>query len=245
MTDPLVIIPFRPDSPERSDALGWVKRRWKQRGCVPIISTDRNEHPWCKAAAIDHAIKFLSRGEMPEQIIIGDADCWTDRIGKDTVPLLNEWHDWGTPHRRVVRLSREYTRQIIVNDEWPELDRSNVEEWPYTALRAAGGVVILKREVWDRVPMDPRFLGWGFEDIAWWYALRTLVGIPWRGKADLFHLWHPRQESMDRTERSINGNPANAELAERYIKALHRPVQMQEIVDEAKAALGSSASRSG
>lgn len=230
-----VIVPFRPDSLERADALTYVSRRWGESPLPVVIALDTVESPWCKAKTIGNAMKGIDS----DLVIVADADCWVsqDRIYA-AVSGLNGWHDWGTPHRRVVRLSADYTRHLIDSDELPELDRTNVEEWPYTALRAAGGIVVLKREVWDRVPMDPRFLGWGFEDVAWWYALRTLVGIPWKGKADLFHLWHPRSESTDRTERSINGNPANAELADRYIKALHRPVQMQEIVDEAKRALG-------
>lgn len=253
MTKPFVLIPFRPDSPERHDALGWVRKQWTDDGYEVGITTDRNESPWCKAAAINHGMHMLAKlsdarvrdgGEAIDRVIIADADCWAVSRTVTTGDQLNQWHDWGTPHRRVVRLSAKVTLDLITGDlRQPTTAWDNLEEPPYTALRAAGGIVVLKREVWDRVPMDPRFLGWGFEDVAWWYALRTLVGVPWKGKADLFHLWHPRSEPMDRTERSINGNPANAELADRYIKALHRPVQMQAIVDEAKAAL--SAGRSG
>jgi len=236
-----VIIPFRPDSLERADALTYVSRRWADSPIPVVVALDAVESPWCKAKTIAKAIKGIDS----DLVIIADADCWVsqERI-QSTVLGLNQWHDWGMPHRRVVRLDANYTRRLIDSDELPELDRANVEEWPYTALRAAGGIVVLKREAWDRVPMDPRFLGWGFEDIAWWYALKTLVGVPWRGKADLFHLWHPRDVPMDRNERAEQADPAALALLNRYKAALHRPVQMQEIVNEAKLAL-SSAGRSG
>lgn len=236
-----VVIPFSPDSPERSRALDWVRAAWTAADYTPITSTSHGE--WRKAVNIEVAMRARRDSDI---VVIADADCWVDPIQLG-VDRLNQWRDWGMPHRRVVRLSSEHTRRMTSADGWryrpgemPRLEDATFEEEPYTAFRAAGGIVVLKREVWNRVPMDPRFVGWGFEDEAWWYALRTLAGVPWRGKADLFHLYHPRSDaSEDRIERSLEANPENQELRQRYKAALHKPPAMQQLVDEAKDALSS------
>lgn len=229
-----VIIPFRPDSIERADALVYVCRFWSEANATVVIARDDPKGPWCKAKAVHAA---MSDAEI---VIVADADCWVDPTALMRCREgLNQWHDWALPHHRVIRLGAEYTHRLVDSDEPPVLDDATLEEHPYTALRAAGGVVMFKREVWNLVPMDPRFLGWGFEDVAWWYAMHTLIGPAWRGKADLFHLWHPRDVPMDRDERSKSADPASRELLERYKAALRKPVAMQAIVDEAKAALSS------
>jgi hypothetical protein len=78
--------------------------------------------------------------------------------------------------------------------------------------------------------MDSRFVGWGQEDESWAYALQTLAGQPWRGAADLFHLWHPTPPRVERRRGSIEG----WRLMKRYRKARGEgPEAMRELLAHA------------
>ena len=57
---------------------------------------------------------------------------------------------------------------------------------------------MLPRKLALDIPLDPRFVGWGGEDLAWGYALTTLAGEPWRSDEPLYHLWHPTPARQSR-----------------------------------------------
>jgi len=73
----------------------------------------------------------------------------------------------------------------------------------------------LRRDLYEQVPIDPRFVGWGQEDQAWHLALRRIAGMGVRGRADLWHLWHPPQPRLSRQ----TGSETSAELLHRYQRA--------------------------
>jgi hypothetical protein len=91
------------------------------------------------------------------------------------------------------------------------------------------GIVIAPREMLLSVPLDPRYIGWGQEDVSWAIALETLAGRPWRGRAPLVHLWHPPQDRMTRRF----GSRASRDLYRRYQAASHDPTAMRALIQEA------------
>jgi hypothetical protein len=84
------------------------------------------------------------------------------------------------------------------------------------------------RSTWENVGgVDPRFVGWGGEDIAFGWALDTLAGPHTNLGAPLYHLWHPL--AVDRRKAS----PETDRLAGRYAEANGKPEAMRALIDGA------------
>lgn len=223
MSTVAVVVPWRPGCPHREAAWSWVRSRYEsEHPGWPVIEGTPPAGPWVKALAVEDA---LARTDA-DLLVIADADVWVDGLA-EAVDLLAE-HPTVVPHKMVMRLDQPSTESLIAGRPF----QPSYDQRPYIG-RAGGGVFAIRREVWDRVPMDPRFAGWGGEDDSWVIAIRQLVAIPHRLTADLTHLWHPPQE---RLTRSV-GSEASALLNRRYLKARHDRAAMQTIVDEARALL--------
>lgn len=159
-------------------------------------------------------------------LVIADADVWTDELTV-AIAAIHAGEPWAVPHTLIHRLTLEASETLYAGG-----CATDPCEKPYEGV-IGGGIVIARRELLLEVPLDPRFVGWGQEDESWGAALRTLAGEPWRGGADLWHLWHPPQERLSRTRGSREG----WNLRRRYLRARRDPELMREIVEEAKACL--------
>lgn len=217
-----VVIPYAYTGRAREESLEFVSRWWAVQGYPVLIGLGTD--PWSKGAAV-HAC----RPDVDTAgIIIADCDCIVSReaIGL-AVAAVRSGAAWSMPHSRVGRLSRSETRRIY---------RLGVEHMLLTRQRASmhfappgGGIVVLSTTAYDTVGgIDPRFIGWGGEDLSFARALDTLAGPGVRLPAYLWHLWHPR------TPRRA-GNRASEDserLAARYIDAEGDPIAMRALVAE-------------
>lgn len=155
--------------------------------------------PWVKAEAIrDGATK--ASGDL---LVVADADVWCDGVFE----AVDNCRGWSIPHRLVKRYDERSTALVLSGAD----GTLRYEQKPYEGY-PAGGIVVLWRDVLEEVPPDRRFAGWGQEDEAWACALYTIVGQPWRGDADLFHLWHPHPPRQNR----YIGSKASVQLRRRY-----------------------------
>lgn len=224
-TDAALIVPWRPGCEHRERAFEWVQARYADRHPGwPVIVGTHEEGEWCKALAVADAVARTAA----EVLIVADADVWIDGLAEQVGAMGS--HGWAVPHRLTHRLSAESTERLLGGEEWHGLPLSkdnHQDRKPYCGIET-GGIVILTREAAEQVPLDPRFTGWGSEDIALSLALRTLVGPPWSGTADLVHLWHPPQPRLSRTV----GSEANKALLQRYRKANRRPDAMRALLEE-------------
>jgi hypothetical protein len=125
-----------------------------------------------------------------------DADVWCDGLD-EAFAAVRDGAAWAVPHGKVHRLTPQATEAVYESG----LLAGELEQRPYLG-HAGGGIVVLSRELWEQVPIDPRFVGWGREDDAWAKALTTLAGKPWRADHPLWHLWHPPQDRPSRTRGS-------------------------------------------
>lgn len=216
---PGVLIPFRGGCKHRVRALGWVLTQFATKHPdweIEVCDIPAND-PWSKG-------KALAQATLPrrhDRLVISDADVWCDGLG-EVVEKLDE-HEWAVPHKGVFRLSEEATQRVLEGAEMPSDD---LEERAYPGT-VGGGITALHTETFRRVPMDPRFEGWGQEDDAWGLALYQLAEHPWRGKAPLYHLWHPPQERLSRRIGSVESKA----LLRRYGRA-RTPEDMQALIDE-------------
>lgn len=216
-----VVIPFRWGDPWRQRLLEHVEAKWIRAGFRPIVG-GTTEGPWVKADAVAVGMRDV----VSDVVVVADADVWCDPavIGQAIAACGGKW-SWAVPHRQVRRLAQTPTQVVLAGHE-PNTDMV-LERRAYLGHQG-GGIVVLRREVWDQTPLDPRFQGWGQEDDAWATALRTMHGSCWRGAADLFHLWHPTQERKSDTI----GSEASWLLYRRYVAASSRPSAMRKLLAE-------------
>lgn len=219
-----VIVPWRDTGcPWRRRALRAVTDQWSALGFRVALGMQRDDGPWVKAHAVaDGIVRTAGRGAS-DVVVVADADviCY-DTI--DAVNRVNDGRAWAVPHHLVFRLNRDATTAMLDGTEMP--DRM-YEQTPYRGI-AGGGLVVIRRDVWADCPLDARFAGWGQEDESWGTALTTLFGPPWRGPADLVHLWHPPQSRMNR----VIGSHAGRQLRGRYRAAAGIPAQMRALIGE-------------
>lgn len=222
-----VVVPWAGGCPHREAAWSWVSDRYAALG-LPVIEGVSTDTPFSRSQAI---LDGASRTDA-DVLVIADADVWID----DLSPAIHEAraHGWSVPHRLIHRLSGSSTTEVLAGADWHGLPLSTDNRQdckPYKG-NETGTLVVLTRDVLEHVPPDPRFVGWGQEDEAWGVALRTLIGKPWRGDADLVHLWHPPAERLNRKI----GSPASKQLARRYLAARNTPDAMAALVEEGRLA---------
>lgn len=230
-----VIIPWRGGCPYREAALNRVVSWWESNYPnwpvqVGEYSVDRG--PWCKSKAI------LAAGDVGDTdiVIVSDADvvCEQVELAVDTLRPARQGprYLWAMPHRSVYRLTEHATRMVVQETWWPSKMATTRELQPYVSRSYAGypggGLVVLLGRVFNEVPMDPRFLGWGQEDHSWSLALSMLAGAPLRGQGVLWHLWHPK---APRILPGI-GSDRGLRLWHRY-RSASTPQMMRSLVGEA------------
>lgn len=227
----LVVVPWRDTDEHRRAALAWVARQWADIGYVGIRLGAPGIEDWVKALAVANAI----RDQPGDILVVGDADVWCPGV-VEAIQHVRDGAPWAVPHHKVHRLAQEPTVQVLAGDDPHEampLDpfRPDMPGFAYTGV-LGGGIVVLRREVYDDCPLDPRFVGWGQEDESWGLALTCLHGPPVRLMHPLWHLWHPPQP---RQTRGV-GSPEGMTLYKRYARAKRRPEQMRALIEEGRHA---------
>ncbi|MCC9712074.1 hypothetical protein E4N62_46835 [Streptomyces sp. MNU76] len=212
-----VIVPWRPDGAEREAAWAWARARWHER--FPgwqIVTGTPPDGVWCKAAAVAAALPDAT-GDV---LVLADADVWCEGV-LQAVTVIAEGAPWAIPHHRVYRLAPESTRTVL---EGAPLG-GPLAQRAYPGF-AGGGMTVLPRATYERIPLDARFTGWGQEDEAWAIALACLAGTPWRGTAPMWHLWHPPQPRLTRRW----GSDESLALWELYHRARLDPHAMRAVL---------------
>lgn len=220
MPDVAVIVPWRPGCQHREQAWAWVRARYADvHPAWEIIEARAPTGPWCKALAVNPAVAATSA----DVIIVADADVWVPNL-TDAVAELDQ-APWVIPHRLVHRLTEDATAAVLAG---ADTGGQPTAERPYLGV-PGGGLVIAPRTTLLDVPLDPRFWGWGQEDVSWAAALQSLTGPPYRGSTPLTHLWHPPQP---RSTRKV-GSPQGQLLHRRYISAARKgPPAMRQLLQE-------------
>lgn len=185
----------------------------------PVALCTPTTGEWCKAEAVANGLA----ANDAEVLVIHDADVWCDQT-PEAVAAVQAGAPWAVPHIGISRLNQAATAAVLAG---AEPDPEVLEEPAYRA-HTGGGIVVIRREVYERVPLDPRFIGWGREDDSWGIALKTLIGRPTHLRGRLWHLWHPPQPRPDRK----HGSDATEALYQRYLAANHNPARMRQLIEE-------------
>lgn len=218
-----VLIPFCQTDEWRKKALDYVIKSWHDLGHGVSVSHEGSPSKWSKGRAVASAAAIWPEAEI---LIIADADCVVEE-GSFTEVLsrvADGFHGWGTPYNRILRFTQDATERIYTGrgTNGPE----DLLLPPYSAVHG-GGVTVLTRSAWERVRgIDPRFTGWGGEDLAFGWALGTLVGPGAEVDGHVRHLWHPEQGPKRPVSRET------MRLLARYRRARGRPDRMAALVAE-------------
>lgn len=218
-----VLVPWRPDGADRDLAWVYVSQWWAANHPDWQVATGScPEGPWRKALAVADALS-RANGDL---LAICDADVVCDGIDA-AVQAVVDGAPWAIPHRKVRRLTRSASQAVYVGAPL-EHRLGGLAQQPYGGYEG-GGMTVLRRETYERVPLDPRFAGWGQEDEAWALSLRVLTGKPWRGRSDLWHLWH---EPQPRLNRYVGSRPSQALLVRYQRAAKGGPDEMRRLLAE-------------
>lgn len=200
----------------RERAWSWVRRHYlDNHGDWELVTGECHELEWSKGAAVADAFSRASG----DTLVIADADSFTT---PDAVAQAALTKTWAVPHGRVYRLTRRATELLYSG---APLHRGRTVRDPYMGP-AGGGIVALTREAYLAVGgVDPRFRGWGGEDICLAMALEALVGPYTRIGAPLYHLWHPHPAP------DLRGSPESEALVARYRAARRSRDRMASLVE--------------
>lgn len=222
-----VLVPWKPGCPWREKAWTWVQGRYaEQHPDWELITGTTDVDGFSRTQAI---LDARSKTDA-DVLVIADADVWTDGLPAAVDHVSS--NGWAIPHLLIHRLAESSTLRVLGGAEWhgQQLSTDNPQDSrPYRG-HEAGTLLVIEADAFDIAPPDPRFVGWGQEDDAWAIALRTVIGSPWRGNADLVHLWHPAEPRRNR----VTGNDENRALLRRYQQANHRREQMADLIEEAR-----------
>lgn len=223
-----LIIPYQPGGSLREANLHRLMEHWLDtyEGLAVHVGLLGSDEPWCKGRAIERAARHA---QAPVRIV-ADADVWPDPACiADAVRRLHSGRaPWVVPHGKVYRLD------AATSSSWaPGGALGPCERAPYQGV-PGGGVFAVRLEDHRWVPMDPRFVGHGGQDIAWAHTADTLLGRHVRLRGPLVHLHHEVQPSKDDPEQ----RDANFRLMRRYAGAAGKPSQMARLVREAIVAYG-------
>lgn len=229
-----VVIPWK-HSEERAPLLEWVLRQYAiYLPDWPVIVASPPGDDWNKGRAIWGAKPLVETPVM----VVSDADVWCERLSDSVAEVANGAH-WSIPHLKVHRLSPHATNLVLEGRDPEEIvaryPHASYFEHPYTGMQG-GGLVVLPTDTYARVPMDPRFTGWGGEDSSWGRALRVMVGQPERLNGDLWHLYHA---PADRETR-VRGSEENYALTLAYRDKDRR--EIRKLVNEGRRLLRSTPS---
>lgn len=199
-----VIVPWRPDNAERDRNWAWLRKQWEPTGW-DIVEGHCPDGPWVKSHAVADALKRTTA----DTLVIADADVWCTTVHSAVETVVND-AAWAIPHHHVHRLTPEATGHLTAGTTTWNVHAPTTQK-PYPGV-PGGGLTVIRRDLYEQAPFDPRFQGWGQEDEAAGHAWTVLAGPPKRGNASLWHLWHPPQQRMGR----VIGNPQGKTLRDRY-----------------------------
>jgi hypothetical protein len=185
-----VIVPYGSGDPHRNAAAEIVQGYYACEFPTWRLAWHGSAHlgdaPFSRAEAINQAARHITAADL---LVINDADslCEPDRVREAVelaaaAPGLVRAY---TSYRRLTREATEALRPAGYLDAF-----QGPFEWEMENAHAHGCVAV-RRECFEQVGgYDPKFRGWGYEDL----AAEMLYDAHWpdrRTPGLLAHLWHP------------------------------------------------------
>lgn len=246
-----LLVPFRPSAsfPHRTRLWAWLQEYWRYElpDAEIVVGTSQSQ-TFSKTEAVNDAARRAT-GRIfvlldSDAYIRGDSILRCARAIEEAARRGQK--RWFIPYRRLYRLTEASTEIILNSDpKWPlrfpsPPAREDVESTTTAMYGHHFGAMaqIMSREAFEAVGlMDPRFEGWGGEDVAFVRAVDTLFGKHKTLNGDILHLWHPSigTNAGNKMWEGQDRPGANGRLASRYHRATGDRVKMRALVGEALA----------
>lgn len=222
-----LLVPRRPDGGPRDLLWAFARPWWQNQGFQPHEGAQPDAGPFNRGAAINAAARAAARAGDWDAVVIADADVVLDRASQ-----AEEARDRAVAtgrltyaHDHLTMLDTEATDLVLQGDP-PSFVVGGLTRHPNTWSQC----LAVPRRLWEAVGgFDERFVGWGWDDLAFMSACWALGGGIERVRGDAYHLWHPR------TWEENEGNPGhgpNQVLGQRYLAAKTDRRAMQAILAE-------------
>jgi hypothetical protein len=244
-----LLIPFRDDyAVGRGVNWEWLRHYWmcELPAAQIVVGTDDGE-PFSKTCAVNAA--FRRADPANDILVMVDADCFIEaEVILSCAAAIREarrWREplWFVPYRHLYRLTELATEHLVASPHTAPLrfpvphnahDVGSSEELAAIGHRFGALIQIFPREAFLLTGgMDPRFRGWGGEDVTFVRVLDTLYGVHETTPNEVLTLWHTALGDV--FLRKWAGQPkigANDQLSVRYRKTRRDPQRMKAIIRE-------------
>jgi hypothetical protein len=191
---------------------------------TPIIEADSGHDPFSRSGSRNKGARLarhLPDGVVADVLVVCDGDAIVEP----------------EPVRAAVaaagdgRLHLPFTEAWLLTRRGSEALRGgrphHEARTPRVFDNSVGGCVVVSYDTWRNVGgWDERFIGWGFEDTAFWCAVDTFHGTV-RHDGRLYDLWHPDGRGMGSSRYQAGRN-----LCDRYTDARGDRQAMRALIEE-------------
>lgn len=221
------LVPFDTEEPWRIRDWTYIRNylHSNYRGWQVCVGTCRGGD-WCRPEAIIDAYSQAT-GDI---LVIQEPDSMSLGLPAAIQAVADKQVRWSVGHMHKHRLTELSTGLVLGGWKGDASSLPTVEP-PYVLVPGNTGLV-MHRRLFEDVPPDPLFMGWGGEDQAWGLALRELAGVEWRSGAPLVHLYHDN-EGRD-AKGQWHTSPETKHRFMKYELAVNHPDKMRDLVCQAR-----------
>lgn len=221
-----VAIPFRPGALDREIHADYVAARLRQM--LPDADHLMVDVPgqFSRARVRNEAVRRAADGV----VVLCDADTIPEEQPlREAIAGAAADGRLHLPYTRYRALSPEGTLAVYARGTDPA--HAPVTE---DSMRPIGGVWVIRADAWWAAGgMDERFVGWGYEDDAFWAAAGCLLGEPVRHHGTITHLHHAPAANIRSPQYR-----ANRLRYQQYARARRDPDAMRRLTGQDSPAKG-------
>lgn len=213
-----VIIPYRKREEISERALAFVRARYAELHPEWQVVLGNCRGAWSKGKAIASAL----RKAEGDRLVIADADSFTEPGPLESAVESLEEFQWSVPHKTVIRLDADSSERVLGGATPIAKGLAR----PRYRGTIGGGLIVVRRSLYDELGgIDPRFKGWGGEDLTFGWMLLLLGGPFMRYGGYLWHLWHQPETT------NLRGSEASEALVAEYRAVSSEPDGMRALIE--------------
>lgn len=205
-----IIVPYKPDSDYRVKNWDWIKQRYnKLMPDAEICIGECDYEPYNKCFAINSAVKKATR----DILLIIDADIIIDIQNISIGMYLMKMHPFVYPYNGLVKLSKNLT-DVVLEEKNYNLDNITLDKNCERYKTPINSICLITKELFEKSGgFDERFVGWGFEDVAFFKSASFINNGSYRMQGPpIYHLYHEYNNEYKNDKLLLN----NTNLIENF-----------------------------